>query len=98
MFQNFQRTIKESIQLEGVGLHNGIKVNLSLHPAEASSGILFKRIDVNNLNNIIFNFKQIYILKNDLYGLGICIKLFFFRKNVNFLIKLFELNELCHIF
>jgi len=53
MFQNFQRTIKESIQLEGVGLHNGIKVNLSLHPAEASSGILFKRIDVDNPKNII---------------------------------------------
>ena len=53
MFQNFQKTIKESIQLEGVGLHNGIKVNLSLHPAEASSGILFKRIDVDNPKNII---------------------------------------------
>ena len=53
MFQNFQKTIKESIQLEGVGLHNGIKVNLSLHPAEANSGILFKRIDVDNPKNII---------------------------------------------
>ena len=53
MFQNFQKTIKESTQLEGVGLHNGIKVNLSLHPAEANSGILFKRIDVDNPKNII---------------------------------------------
>ena len=53
MFQNFQKTIKESIQLEGVGLHNGIKVNLSLQPAEANSGILFKRIDVDNSKNII---------------------------------------------
>ena len=53
MFQNFQKTIKESIQLEGVGLHNGIKVNLSLHSAEANSGILFKRIDVDNPKNII---------------------------------------------
>ena len=53
MFQNFQKTIKESIQLEGVGLHNGVKVNLSLHSAEANSGILFKRIDVDNPKNII---------------------------------------------
>ena len=53
MFQDFQKTIKESIQLEGVGLHNGIKVNLSLHSAEANSGILFKRIDVDNPKNII---------------------------------------------
>ena len=42
MFQNFQKTIKESIQLEGVGLHNGVKVNLSLHSAEANSGIYLK--------------------------------------------------------
>ena len=53
MFQNFQKTIKESIQLGGVGLHNGIKVNLSLHSAEANSGILFKRMDVDNPKNII---------------------------------------------
>ena len=53
MFQNFQKTIKESIQLEGVGLHNGVKVNLSLHSAEANSGILFKRMDVDNPKNII---------------------------------------------
>ena len=53
MFQNFQKTIKESIQLEGVGLHNGIKVKLSLHSAEANSGILFKRIDFDNPKNII---------------------------------------------
>ena len=53
MFQNFQKTIKESIQLEGVGLHNGIKVNLSLKPAEANTGIVFKRIDVDSTKNII---------------------------------------------
>ena len=43
MFESSQKTIKESVQLEGVGLHNGIKVNLSLIPAEANSGITFKR-------------------------------------------------------
>ena len=53
MFQDFQKTIKESIQLEGVGLHNGVKVNLSLKPAEANSGIIFKRIDVDSSKNII---------------------------------------------
>ena len=53
MHEDLQKTIKDTIQLEGVGLHNGIKVNLSLHPAEANSGILFKRIDVDNPKNII---------------------------------------------
>ena len=48
-----QKTIKDSIEFEGVGLHNGIKVNLSLKPAEANSGIKFKRTDVASAKNII---------------------------------------------
>ena len=48
-----QKTIKDSIEFEGVGLHNGIKVNLSLKPAEANSGIKFKRTDVGSAKNII---------------------------------------------
>ena len=46
MFQSSQKTINELIQLEGVGLHNGMKVNLSLIPAEPNSGIIFKRKDI----------------------------------------------------
>ncbi len=53
MLQDFQKTIKEPIQLEGVGLHNGIKVKLSLKPAEANSGIIFKRTDVDSDKSII---------------------------------------------
>ena len=50
---NLQKTIKESIEFEGVGLHNGIKVNLYLKPAEPNSGIKFKRTDVDGAKNII---------------------------------------------
>ena len=53
MFTNLQKTIENSIQLKGTGLHNGLKVNLCLKPAEANSGILFKRTDVDNAKNII---------------------------------------------
>ncbi len=53
MVQDFQKTLKESAQLEGVGLHNGVKVNISLKPAEVNSGIKFKRIDVDSERNII---------------------------------------------
>tara|TARA_Y100000590_G_scaffold466847_1_gene643575 strand:- start:469 stop:1392 length:924 start_codon:yes stop_codon:yes gene_type:complete len=41
-----QKTIREPIEFQGVGLHNGIKVNLCLKPAEANTGIRFKRVDV----------------------------------------------------
>ena len=53
MHEDLQKTIKDNIQLEGVGLHNGRKVNLFLKPAEVNSGIKFKRIDVDNTKNII---------------------------------------------
>ena len=60
MLQDFQKTIKEPIQLEGVGLHNGIKVKLSLKPAEANSGIIFKRTDVDDSKSIIeANYKNV---------------------------------------
>jgi len=53
MHLNSQKTIKDPIELKGVGLHNGIKVNLCLKPAEVNSGIKFKRTDIDNNKNII---------------------------------------------
>ena len=41
-----QRTIKSLIKATGVGLHTGCKVNLVLRPAAPSSGIVFRRIDL----------------------------------------------------
>ena len=48
-----QKTIKNEIQFDGVGLHTGTLVNMTLKPAEANSGIVFKRVDVKNSDNII---------------------------------------------
>jgi len=60
MFQHLQKTIKDNIQLEGVGLHNGVKVNLCLKPAEVNTGITFKRIDVDDDKNVIqANYKNV---------------------------------------
>ena len=53
MISNAQKTISESIQLQGTGLHSGLKANLCLKPAEVNSGILFKRIDIDDTKNII---------------------------------------------
>jgi len=41
-----QRTLKNSIHCSGVGLHNGEKVSMTLHPAAADSGIRFRRTDI----------------------------------------------------
>ncbi len=41
-----QRTLKNVIRATGVGLHTGEKVYLTLRPAPASSGIRFRRVDL----------------------------------------------------
>jgi len=41
-----QRTLKNVIRATGVGLHTGDKVYLTLRPAAADTGIVFRRIDL----------------------------------------------------
>lgn len=41
-----QRTIKEAVSVEGIGLQTGLKVKLSLKPTPANSGISFARTDL----------------------------------------------------
>ncbi len=41
-----QRTIREPVSTTGVGLHCGTRVKLTLRPAPAGSGIVFRRVDV----------------------------------------------------
>ncbi|GHU04975.1 UDP-3-O-acyl-N-acetylglucosamine deacetylase [Betaproteobacteria bacterium] len=40
-----QRTLKSVIRASGVGLHSGVKVNMSLRPAAPNTGIVFRRVD-----------------------------------------------------
>jgi UDP-3-O-[3-hydroxymyristoyl] N-acetylglucosamine deacetylase len=40
-----QKTLKSVIHCRGVGLHSGVKVGLRLVPAEAGTGIVFRRVD-----------------------------------------------------
>jgi UDP-3-O-[3-hydroxymyristoyl] N-acetylglucosamine deacetylase len=42
-----QRTLKNIVRATGVGLHTGEKVYLTLRPAVANSGIIFRRVDLN---------------------------------------------------
>ena len=50
-----QKTINEIINFKGVGLHSGLEVSLTIKPAEPNTGIVFKRIDLNENNIIIPN-------------------------------------------
>jgi UDP-3-O-[3-hydroxymyristoyl] N-acetylglucosamine deacetylase len=47
-----QKTLKETITIDGVGLHGGKKVHMEIKPATPNTGIVFKRTDIKN-NNIV---------------------------------------------
>ena len=59
MLESNQKTIKEQIDLKGVGLHNGVEVNLTVKPSKPNTGIIFKRVDINSNNIIHANFKNV---------------------------------------
>jgi UDP-3-O-[3-hydroxymyristoyl] N-acetylglucosamine deacetylase len=48
-----QKTINETISIEGVGLHTGELTNMKINPAVPNTGIVFKRIDLKNNNYVI---------------------------------------------
>ncbi|MAD52602.1 MULTISPECIES: UDP-3-O-acyl-N-acetylglucosamine deacetylase [unclassified Idiomarina] len=47
-----QRTLKKAISTTGVGLHRGNKVNLTLRPAPANTGLVFRRVDLDPVVDI----------------------------------------------
>ena len=57
--RGMQHTLQASIGCVGVGLHSGVKSTLTLHPAEADSGILFVRKDREGMTPIKALFDQV---------------------------------------
>ncbi len=47
-----QKTLKNEVKFEGIGLHTGKKVQINVLPSKPNKGIVFKRIDLKK-NNII---------------------------------------------
>ena len=41
-----QRTLKNSIRAQGVGMHTGQKILMTLRPAAPDTGIVFRRTDL----------------------------------------------------
>ncbi|MBF0300777.1 MAG: UDP-3-O-acyl-N-acetylglucosamine deacetylase [Oligoflexia bacterium] len=42
----YQRTLAKKVKVTGIGLHSGLKVSLTIHPADSGTGICFRRIDM----------------------------------------------------
>ena len=48
-----QKTIKNNISFEGIGIHTGVSTKITLKPAKANTGIRFIRTDIKN-NPVIY--------------------------------------------
>jgi UDP-3-O-[3-hydroxymyristoyl] N-acetylglucosamine deacetylase len=48
-----QKTLKNRIRCSGVGLHSGVRVNMTLQPAAADTGVVFRRTDVSGKRQLI---------------------------------------------
>ena len=59
MFESNQKTLNKTINFLGTGLHSGKKVSINLEPAEADTGIIFKRTDIKNNNEIKANYTNV---------------------------------------
>ena len=54
-----QKTLKNSLNFSGIGLHSGKISNICLRPSEPNTGVVFKRVDLKT-NNIIYpNFSNV---------------------------------------
>lgn len=42
-----QQTLKDKLEFSGVGLHSGKTITMTIRPAEAETGIVFHRVDLN---------------------------------------------------
>ena len=60
MLKTNQNTLADQIEFQGIGLHSGLKVKLIVKPSKPNTGIVFKRVDIKNKDNIIkANFKNV---------------------------------------
>jgi UDP-3-O-[3-hydroxymyristoyl] N-acetylglucosamine deacetylase len=70
-----QRTLKNVIRATGVGLHSGEKVYLTLRPAQPDTGVIFRRVDLNEPVEIKANAQNVgaTLLSTTLEQDGVCV-------------------------
>ncbi len=59
MLKIYQKTLSNNLSFEGIGLHSGKKSNLLVKPAKEDVGIVFKRVDLDQNNLVVANYKNV---------------------------------------
>ena len=52
MQQINQKTLRDKVELQGIGLHNGVNVNLKIKPLKINSG-MSSRDEINQISAIV---------------------------------------------
>jgi UDP-3-O-[3-hydroxymyristoyl] N-acetylglucosamine deacetylase len=55
----FQKTLKEAVEIKGIGLHSGAPVVLTLRPARPNTGIRFVRTDLDNQFEVAAHYQNV---------------------------------------
>ena len=55
----FQTTLAKPVILKGIGLHSGENSEMKVLPSEANTGVIFKRVDLENGNIIHANYQNV---------------------------------------
>jgi UDP-3-O-[3-hydroxymyristoyl] N-acetylglucosamine deacetylase len=55
----FQKTLKSTVTIQGIGLHSGSPANLTLHPAQPNSGIRFVRTDIDSKFEVVAHYQNV---------------------------------------
>lgn len=55
-----RKTLMKPVKYDGIGLHKGENITLKLIPAPANSGIIFRRIDIKENNEIKLDIKNVF--------------------------------------
>jgi UDP-3-O-[3-hydroxymyristoyl] N-acetylglucosamine deacetylase len=55
----FQRTLKRSVSIKGVGLHSGNNIKLTINPGRPGQGIVFVRTDIEGAPEIPAQYKHV---------------------------------------
>ena len=59
-----RKTIKNQVEINGIGLHKGKQIKMVLKPVSKKTGIVFERVDVRDKNNVIkVNYKNLFDLE-----------------------------------
>ena len=59
MLETYQITLEQPVKFKGIGLHTGKNSKVKIIPGKSDQGIVFKRVDLKNNNEVKATYDQV---------------------------------------